>query len=40
MDRVANTTFDEPNIHNLIYGWVDYKDDTDFSVELKHVRKS
>jgi len=37
MDAIASTSLGEPGISHIIYGWVDYKDDTDFSAEIKFV---
>ena len=37
MDSIAVTCFCEPDIHHIIYGWVDYKDDMNFEAEIKYI---
>lgn len=37
MESIAVTCFYEQDIHHIIYGWVDYKDDMNFEAEIKYI---
>jgi 3-oxoacyl-[acyl-carrier-protein] synthase-1 len=37
MESIAVTCFCEQDIHHIIYGWVDYKDDMNFEAEIKYI---
>ena len=34
MDRIVSVTAADPSVSHILYGWIDYNDESDFEAEM------